>query len=110
MRQNHWWRLILFRAIPWGFISLLVSCSFVFQAPVSPRLNSRYNDEQPNLSGNGRWLAFVSNRNGSREILVYDLREQRLVDYPGLNQSNAIAESPSLSRTGRYLVYLSSLQ
>ena len=73
MRQNHWWRPILFRAIPWGFISLLASCSFVSQAPVSPRLNSRYNDEKPSLSGNGRWLAFVSNRNGSREILVYDL-------------------------------------
>lgn len=110
MRQNPWWRAILFRAISCGFISLLASCSFVSQAPVSPRLNSRYNDEQPSLSGNGRWLAFVSNRNGSREILVYDLREQRLVDYPGLNQGNAIAESPSLSRTGRYVVYLSSLQ
>jgi Tol biopolymer transport system component len=42
--------------------------------------------------------------------LVYDLRNQQLVNLPGLNQSNTIAESPSLSRTGRYLVYLSSIQ
>jgi len=55
-------------------------------------------------------MAFVSNRNGSRQILIYDLQTQQLINYPGLNQGNAIAESPSLSRTGRYVVYLSSLQ
>lgn len=99
-----------YQVVTLGLIGLLNSCSFVSQAPVSPRLNSRYNDEQPSLSGDGRWLAFVSNRNGNRQILVYDLREQRLVDFPGLSLDNAIAESPSLSRTGRYLVYLSSLQ
>jgi len=78
--------------------------------PLDQSLNSRFNDEQPSLSGDGRWLAFVSNRNGTREILVYDLRNNQLVTLPGLNQTNVIAESPSLSRTGRYLVYLSSVQ
>ncbi|MFM1841626.1 MAG: hypothetical protein RLZZ490_357 [Cyanobacteriota bacterium] len=80
------------------------------RAPLDQSLNSRFNDEQPSLSGDGRWLALVSNRNGTREILVYDLRNNQLVALPGLNQANVIAESPSLSRTGRYLVYLSSVQ
>lgn len=80
------------------------------KAPLNQSLNSRFNDEQPSLSGDGRWLAFVSNRNGTREILVYDLRSQKLLNLPGLNRGNVIAESPSLSRTGRYLVYLSSIQ
>ncbi len=106
--KDHWWRGC-YQVIGLGLMGLLTACNFIPQAPVSTLLNSRYNDEQPSLSGNGRWLAFISNRNGSREILVYDLREKRLADFPGLSQ-NAIAESPSLSRTGRYLVYLTSLQ
>jgi len=73
-------------------------------------LNSRYNDEQPAISGDGRWLAMVSNRYGRREILLFDLQQRSLVDLPGLNKDGAIADSPSISRTGRYLVYLSSIQ
>ncbi len=110
MRQTvGWWRSV-YRVLPVVLVGLLSACSFIPRSPIPNQLNSRYNDEQPSLSGDGRWLAMVSNRNGNRQILIYDLREQRLVEYPGLNQSNAIAESPSLSRTGRYLVYLSSLQ
>ncbi len=78
------------------------------QGPVT--LNSRYHDEQPALSGDGRWLAFVSNRNGSSQITLYDLQERRFVELSGLNRKAAIAESPSLSRTGRYIAYISSEQ
>ena len=95
------------------FLGLLTlsGCDRLRPRPVlNHSLNSRFNDEQPSLSGDGRWLALVSNRNGSREILIYDLRNQTLVKWEGLNQSNVIAESPSLSQTGRYLVYLSSIQ
>lgn len=73
-------------------------------------LNSRYNDEQPAISGDGRWLVMVSNRYGSQEILLFDLQQRALVDLPGLNRDGAIADSPSISRTGRYLVYISSIQ
>ena len=73
-------------------------------------LNSRYNDEQPAISGDGRWLAMVSNRNGRREILLYDVQKKTFVQLPGLNPQGAIADSPSLSRSGRYLVYISSIQ
>jgi Tol biopolymer transport system component len=90
--------------------TLLNSCTPTnIQSLYSP-LNSRYNDEQPALSGDGRWLAMVSNRNGRREILLYDLQQQTFVDLPGMYPKEAIADSPSLSRTGRYIVYISSIQ
>ncbi|NCO75331.1 MAG: TolB family protein [Cyanobacteria bacterium] len=73
-------------------------------------MNSRYNDEQPVLSGDGRWLAMVSNRYGRREVLLYDLQEQSFVELPNLTLGNAITDSPSLSRTGRYIAYISSIQ
>ncbi|HAC62005.1 MAG TPA: biopolymer transporter Tol [Cyanothece sp. UBA12306] len=91
-------------------ISLLSSCRFVNPPEPPTTLNSRYNDEQPALSGDGRWLALVSNRNGTNQILFYDLRTKQVLNLPGLNQSNVILASPSLSRTGRYLVYISSVQ
>ncbi|ACA98766.1 TolB family protein [Synechococcus sp. 7002] len=86
----------------------LGGCSFG-NTPLTPvSLNSRFHDEQPALSGDGRWLAFISNRHGTSELLFYDLNQKQFVELPKLNQKNAIYESPSLSRTGRYLVYLSS--
>lgn len=71
-------------------------------------VNSRYNDEQPDLSGNGRYLAWVSNRNGTSEILLYDIERRRFVELPGLNRPGIPVQSPSLSQTGRYIVYLTS--
>ena len=89
---------------------LISSCSSSSISSISTSLNSRYNDEQPALSGDGRWLAMVSNRYGRREILLYDVQQKSFVDLPRLNLPNAITDSPSLSRTGRYIVYISSIQ
>ncbi|AFY32606.1 TolB family protein [Calothrix sp. PCC 7507] len=102
------------RPIHWSlFFSLtggLVSCSPGTIPFVSTSLNSRYTEEQPSLSGNGRFLAFVSNRNGNQQLLVFDLETQSFIATPGLNRPETIAESPSLSYTGRYIVYLTSDQ
>ncbi len=89
-----------------GIAGLVVACGPSDRISGSTALNSRYNDEQPALSGNGRFLAFVSNRYGSREILLYDLQQQQLIPLPRLNRRDTIAESPSLSYTGRYVAYI----
>lgn len=90
-------------------LSLAISAVACSQIPIplgSSSLNTGYREEQPALSGNGRFLAFVSNRNGGRRVLLYDLQARSLVDLPGLNRWSAIAESPSLSYTGRYIAYI----
>jgi Tol biopolymer transport system component len=89
---------------------VLVGCNPT-SLPIGPTsVNSRYTDEQPSLSANGRFLAFVSNRNGSRNVLLYDLQNRQFADLPGLNRQNAIADSPSISNTARYIVYLTNNQ
>jgi Tol biopolymer transport system component len=89
------------------FLLLLTACEQPL-LPTSSELESRFNTEQPALSGDGRFLAFVSNREGSRSIWLYDRREKRFIPLPRLNRRDAIAESPSLSYTGRYIAYLAS--
>lgn len=107
-------RLGIDRLLRWGIglslLAIVVACSpaDLTQGPVA--LNSRYTDEQPALSGNGQFLAFVSNRDNARKIVMYDLLNRQFVDLPRLNQREAITESPSLSRTGRYIVYIASNQ
>lgn len=77
--------------------------------PLGPQsINSRYADEQPAISGNGRYLAFVSNREGSRNVVLYDLERQQFVDLPYLNRRDAIADSPSISNSARYIAYIAS--
>ena len=93
-----------------GLMGLVAACSPSDRFIGPDSLNSRYNDEQPALSGNGRFLAFVSNRNGSHSILLYDLKQQQVIPLPSLNQRETIAESPSLSYTGRYIAYIVSEQ
>jgi Tol biopolymer transport system component len=106
--------LWLQRPIHWSLVfsltSLLISCSSGDILLGVSSLNSRYTEEQPALSGNGRFLAFVSNRNGNQQLLMYDLETQGFIQTPGLNRQETIAESPSLSYTGRYLCYLTSDQ
>lgn len=75
---------------------------------VTPNLNSRYSESQPALSGDGRYLAYVAERDGHRTIYFYDLQKRQLQPLPGFTDRDAIAESPSLSWTGRYIAYVGS--
>lgn len=84
------------------------ACGPTDRIGIPDSLNSRYTDEQPALSGNGRFLALVSNRNGTSNILLYDLQQQQMIPLPRLKQRETIAQSPSLSYTGRYIVYIAS--
>lgn len=72
------------------------------------RLNSRFSETEPALSGNGRFLAMVTNRGGRQDLALYDIQQQRFLEIPRLNRRNALVESPSLSRSARYIVYVVS--
>lgn len=100
-----WWRL----GVSLGVLSLLAGCS-PSDRIILGSLNSRYTDEQPAFSGNGRLIAFVSNRDGRRQIWLYDLELQRLISLPGLNRPDTVSENPSLSYTGRYITYITTDQ
>ncbi len=100
-RLNHWGLGLMLTV-------LLFSCSNN-EIPIgSTALNSRYTEEKPALSGDGRFLAFISHRNGSHQLLIYDLQKQRFISTPRLNRRKIIIESPSLSYTARYIVYITS--
>ncbi len=100
--------MLLIFSFVFFLVGLLSACSQpeILSRPVD--LDNRYNDEQPALSGDGRFLSFVSDRSGTRALLVYDLQQQQFVNLPFLNRPDAIAESPSLSYSGRYIAYLAS--
>ncbi len=91
-----------------SLVGMVIACNpaYAIQEPVA--LNSRYTDDQPALSGNGQFVAFVSTRDGARQIVMYDLLNRQFVELPHLNQPEAIAQSPSLSRTGRYIAFIGS--
>lgn len=104
------WLDRLLVGVYFGVLSLVAACTPNDNFISSSALNSRFTDEQPALSGNGRFLALVSNRDGRRRILLYDLQLQQLISPPRLNRMDTVAESPSLSYTGRYITYLTSDQ
>jgi Tol biopolymer transport system component len=89
--------------------SLLSGCggyprllSFPFD-PNGRSLNSRASELNPQISA--QYIAFISDRNGSQDVYVFDAKLRRLIDLPGLNSLEEIASSPSISEDGRYLVF-----
>jgi Tol biopolymer transport system component len=72
-------------------------------------LNTGYSETGVSISGNGRYIAFHSNRPGGSglfDLYVYDRQLQTLLPLPGAN--TALSElNPSLSNDGRYVAYTS---
>lgn len=90
-------------------MSLLASCSastrlltFPFD-PSGRGLNSPYTEQAPQISG--RYIVFVSDRRNSQDIYLYDFVAKRLIDLPGLNALDMIAEHPSISADGNFIVF-----
>jgi Tol biopolymer transport system component len=75
-----------------------------------PGLNSQaFDDRQPALSGDGRFLAFVSNRKGGAgltDLYLYDRKESKLVSVPELNSKYTELE-PSLNADGSLIAFAS---
>jgi Tol biopolymer transport system component len=75
-----------------------------------PGLNSQaFDDRLPALSGDGRYLAFASNRKGGMgltDLYLFDHKESKLLDVPGLNTKHAEIE-PALNGDGKLIAFTS---
>jgi len=101
----------------YGIISLAIAVyvvaigceerSYLAPPPQTTALNSYRSEEAPSLSHDGRYLVFTSDRGGQRGIFLYDLRERKAIDLPGLNRANSIQDQPDISADGRYIAYIS---
>lgn len=104
-------RAFSFKILYFLFFTFVSGCSraLLVETEVIPGgINSNSVEEHPVYSGDGRYLAFASDRRGQRDIFLYDLKERRLVSLPNLNRRNSSQEQPSLSADGRYIAYVST--
>lgn len=69
-------------------------------------LNSPYAETMPQVGQS--FLTFVSDRNGSQDVYLWDITARRLIPLPNLNRFDAIEANPSLSEDGRYLAFSAS--
>ncbi len=102
-------RFSIFPAIFMGII--MTSCRHpLLITPEIPTggLNTKSPEEYPTYSGDGRYLAFASERQGRRDIYLDDLQQKRLVSLPNLNRRDSSQDQPALNFDGRYLVYVST--
>ena len=62
-----------------------------------PGANTNMSEILPALSPDGRYLAYATEVSGDRDIRLYDLRAQRLIPVPGLNDPYFFDYHPSLA-------------
>ena len=74
----------------------------------TPRLHSfGVADFGPSISGDGRLIAFTTNRRGSFDVALYDVPGDSLIDLPGLNTPNS-ETGVSISRDGNRIAFHSN--
>lgn len=106
------------RSLNWfaGLIlsQLLASCGGypeVVKVPFSQggeALNSPASEFHPHLAD--QYVAFVSDRNGSQDVYLYDRRDRALISLPGLNALDEMASDPSVSEDGRLIAFTKTRQ
>ncbi|MGK7932953.1 MAG: TolB family protein [Microcystaceae cyanobacterium] len=69
-------------------------------------LNSRNTEITPQT--NGQYIVFVSDRNGSQDIYLFDTQRRQLVELPGLNSLDEIVSHPSITADGQKIVFAAS--
>ncbi|MEM1368438.1 MAG: Tol biopolymer transporter periplasmic protein [Cyanobacteria bacterium P01_H01_bin.15] len=70
-------------------------------------LNSNFAELMP--QGSDRYVVFVSDRNRSQDVYLFDVRSRKIIPTPGLNLPGEIASHPSVSEDGNYIVLTGSL-
>ena len=76
--------------------------------PGGRSLNSAASELTPQVTSS--YITFVSDRNGSQDVYLYDANRRSLIPLPGLNSLNIITTHPSISEDGRYLVFAANFQ
>jgi Tol biopolymer transport system component len=76
--------------------------------PGGRSLNSLASELTPQIASN--YITFVSDRNGSQDIYLFDARDRRLIELPGLNSLDEIASEPAVSENGRFIAFVLSRQ
>jgi len=71
-------------------------------------LNSLASEFNPQIGG--RYIVFVTDRGGSQDVYLFDTITRSLVDLPGLNTFDTMADHPAISQDGRYIVFAASRQ
>ncbi len=87
--------------------SIITGCAKTAQL-LPGGINSNSTEEYPNYSGDSNYLVFASDRNGQRDIFLYDFTQRQLVSLPNLNRNNSSQDQPSISQDGRYIAYVST--
>lgn len=71
-------------------------------------LNSPASEFHPDVVD--RYVAFVSDRNGSQDIYLYDRRDRALISLPDLNALDEMAFDPSVSEDGNFIAFTKMAQ
>lgn len=106
------WRRIVSKLIAVGAIAGVAGCGGGYRVVGTPfdangrSLNSLYAEQQPHLAGD--FVAFVSDRRGSKDVYLFNLRERRLIELPDLNRLDTLVSNPAVSQDGRYIAFVAS--